>query len=118
MLRKFSHIIVVPGTLSANVIAKYTVPSDCRIVHVSSVASNNSDGRFKIGNSSDDDCYLLYSNLGDSGTPAVLSAPTDFRNDAYPRISKGEVVVITIDYDGISGTAAQDVTLVLTYQEG
>lgn len=118
MLRKFSHMIVVPGTLTANVVARYVAPSDCRIVHVSSVAANASDGRFKIGDDSDDDCHLLYSNLGDSGVPAELSQPTDFRNDTYPRISKGDVVLITIDYDGISGTAAQDVTLVITYQEG
>jgi len=36
----------------------------------------------------------------------------------YPRIADGTVVVITLDYDGDGGTAADDFTIVLTFAEG
>jgi hypothetical protein len=36
----------------------------------------------------------------------------------YPSIDDGDVLVLTLDYDGSSGTAAADVTIVLTFSEG
>ena len=40
MLRKFSHAYHVPGTLSADLDIRFTVPSDCTLVHISAVAGN------------------------------------------------------------------------------
>jgi hypothetical protein len=118
MLRKFVQTIVIPGTLSAAVQYVATVPSDCTIRHISMVQSNAGDARVKIGTSADDDEFLTYTTLGVSGTPVVLDAATDFRYDAFPRLEKDDVLKIYIDHDGIGGTAAQDVTFVLTFQEG
>ncbi|MFW9820000.1 MAG: hypothetical protein ACFFE5_10355 [Candidatus Thorarchaeota archaeon] len=36
----------------------------------------------------------------------------------FPHIADGTVVVVTVDYDGASGTAANDLTVVLTFAEG
>ena len=36
----------------------------------------------------------------------------------YPRIQDGDVVQVDIDFDGATGTAGQDVTVVLTFTEG
>ena len=124
MQRKFSHAFHVPGTLSANLDIRFTAPSGCQLVHVSAVASNDSDATFTIGDNSDADEYLTSSTVGDSQTPAeydgddFVDSDGNSHNCYYPAISDGTVVVITVDYDGDGGTAANDLTLVLTFVEG
>jgi hypothetical protein len=94
------------------------------LVHVSACASNDSDGTLTVGDSSDADEYLTSSVLGDSGTPAEYDGDDFVDSDGsshdcyYPAINDGTVVVVTVDYDGASGTAAQNVTVVLTFVEG
>lgn len=124
MLNKFVHSYHVPGTLAANVSIKFTAPSDCSLVHVSAVASNASSATIIVGDSSDDNEYLTSQNVGDSGTPAEFDGD-DFVDTAgathtkyYPRIVDGTIVVVTVDFDGDSGTAAADLTVVLTFTEG
>ena len=119
MLRKFIHTIVIPGTLSAGAQYVATIPTPCTIQHVSMVQSNaDGDGRIRIGNSGDNDCYLVYTPMGVSGTPVELKIPADFRYDVYPHLAAGEIFKIYIDHDGAGGTAAQDVTIVITFTEG
>ena len=124
MHRKFVMAFHVPGSLAANVDLRFTVPSDCTLVHVSAVASNDSDATLALGTSADTDGFLAACVIGDSGTP-VEKEVADFDgallSDAgseHPRLSDGDVFVITVDYDGASGTAADDLTVVLTFQEG
>jgi len=82
------------------------------------VQSNAGDARVKIGTSDDDDILLLYTTLGVSGTPVVLSCADDFRNDVLPHLDAGDILKIYVDHDGASGTAADDVTIVITFTEG
>ena len=121
---RFSHAFHVPGTLTANITITFTVPFDCQLVHVSACGSNANNGLLTIGDSSDADEYLTSSSIGDSGTPAEFDGD-DFVDTSgnthtryYPRIADGTVVVATLDYDGDSGTATDDFTLVLTFEEG
>lgn len=118
MLRMFQQMIHIPGTLSANVVVKYAAPVDCQLVHLSAVASNASDGRVKLGTSADDDAFLTYTDLGAGGTPVEIEGAANWRSATVPRIQDGDVVVITVDYGGGAGTAAADVTLLLTFTEG
>ena len=122
--RVFQQAYHVPGTLAANVDIKFTAPFDCTLLHVSAVASNDSDATLTIGDSADADEYLTSSSIGDSGTPAEFDGD-DFVDTSgntharyYPRIADGTVVAIALDYDGSSGTAAHDFTIVLTFAEG
>lgn len=124
MRRKFAHMIHVPGALGANLVCTFTAPSPCQLVHVSAVSSNDSDATLIIGDSTDNDEYLTSTTIGDSGTPSEFDGD-DFVDIAgnthtryYPRISDGTVVIVTIDFDGSSGTAAEDLTIVLTFVEG
>jgi hypothetical protein len=117
MLRKFQHAYHVPGTLSADLAIYFKAPSPCTLLHVSAVGSNSNNGLIKIGTSSNDDAYLEEASIGDSGTPVEFDQD-DFVDDQFPRISDGDVVKITLDHDGDSGTAAHDFTLVLTFAEG
>ena len=124
MQRKFSHAFHIPGTLGADVSIKYTVPSDCSLVHVSAVASNASSATLTVGDSADADEYLTASDVGDSGTPAeydgddFVDASGVSHDRYYPHITDGTIVAIAVDYDGASGTAANDLTVVLTFVEG
>jgi len=122
--QRFALGFHVPGTLSANISIKFTAPADCTLVHVSAVGSNANNGLLTIGDSADADEYLTSSSIGDSGTPAEFDGD-DFVDTAgathtlyYPRIVDGTIVVVTLDYDGASGTATDDFTIVLTFEEG
>lgn len=117
MERIFQQTYHIPGTLAANITPRWTLPGDCQLQHVSAVASNDSDATLKIGNSADDDAYLAASVIGDSGTPLEFDRD-NFVGGQFPHPTKGTVMVLTLDYDGAGGTAAQNVTLVLTFSEG
>ena len=115
----------IPGTLAANLNIRWTADSDMTLRHISAVASNDSDATLAVGTSADTDGFLAACVIGDSGTPVqkegALSGDFDgalVSSNAFPRVSDGDVLVLTLDYDGSSGTAAQDVTIVLTFDEG
>lgn len=124
MLRKFQQAYHIPGTLAANAVIYFTSPSACHLVHVSAVSSNDSDATLMLGTSADTNGYKEAAVIGDSGTPVEWELAdfdgallTEAGKD-YPQIDDGDVVVATLDFDGASGTAADDFTLVLTFLEG
>ncbi len=116
---KFLATFHVPGTLAADVAIKFKAEADMTLKHVSSCISNAGDTRIKIGNSDDDDAYLALNHalIGESGSPAEIDRD-DFVGGQYPHISKGTIVTVDVDYDGASGTAGANLTLVLTFTEG
>jgi hypothetical protein len=113
----FTITIHIPGTLAANIVPVFTVPFDCSLEHVSAVASNASSATIKIGTTSDDDAYLVAADVGDSNVPAEFDRD-NFVGTEYPHIADGTVILITVDFDGAAGTAAQNLTVVLTFSEG
>ena len=115
--RVFTVSFHIPGTLSANITPVWTAPFDCQLIHVSATATNNSDATLKIGTTSDDDAYLTAAAIGDSSVPVEFTR-TSFVGAQSPHIAKGAVLLLTLDFDGSSGTAAQNVTLILTFTEG
>ena len=116
MQRVFSTPFAVMGTLAANWAIEFVCPFDMQLVHVSVSTSNTNNGTIKIGSSSDDDAYLTVQDLPDDDQDEYER--TDFVGEQFPHISTGTVVVVTVDYDGASGTAAADLTVVLTFTEG
>lgn len=103
------------GTLAANVDLNIKVPDACTLVYASAVASNNSDATWTIGSDSDPDYYLESETIGDSGTPSehdrgdwATGITTDF-----PHIAADSIIVVTVDYDGDGGTAADDLFILL-----
>lgn len=113
----FTHTYHVPGTLAANISIKYTAPADCQLIHVSAVGSNTNNGILDVGPSTDTDGYLDGVSIGDGGTPAEFDRD-DFVGSQFAHIVKGTIVVVSLDYDGSSGTATHDFTVVLTFLEG
>lgn len=124
MLRKFTHAFHIPGTLGADLNIRLTVPSNCQITHVSAVASNNSDATLAMGTSADTNGFLAAIAIGDSNTPTEFDLD-DFdgalltnAGEENPALDDGDILVLILDHDGASGTAAADVTIVLTFTEG
>ena len=127
MQRKFVMAFHVQGTLGGDQNIRWTVPSDCQLVHVS--ADNSSAYKFgiNIGTSADVDGFLVKSSSGASNTPAEFDrddftgALLTYPGDEYPRLEDGDIVVIQVDKDYNDGGGAQDSansTIVLTFQEG
>lgn len=114
---KIMQTFHIPGTLTANIVPRFTAGCDLTLVHVSAVASNDSDATLSLGTSTDDDAFLTASTIGDSGTPREFDRD-DFVDAQFPHIIDGSLVVVTLDFDGSAGTAAANVTLVLTFVEG
>jgi hypothetical protein len=122
MFGLFQQAYHIPGTLAADVAIVFTAFADCILRHVSAVGSNANDATLKVGTTTDDDGYVTAYAIGDSGAPVEKQVLSDFdgalAGSQFPRISDGDVVKLTLDYDGSSGTAAADVTIVLTFQAG
>lgn len=112
----WQQLIYIPGTLAANQILRYVTPFACQILHLSAVQSNAGSGTVKLGHSGDDDYYLQNTAMGQSNVPVTRTAPTEFRYGVTPTIPAGTTVVITVDYDGPAGTAAQNVTIAVTFR--
>lgn len=108
----------VPGTLSANIVITWTACSDGRIKHVSAGGSNANDGLLILGISTDTNSILESYSIGDSGTPVEKTQANFATGNPSGKFSKGEILVATLDYDGASGTATDDFTLVITTLEG
>jgi hypothetical protein len=106
------------GTLAANHSFVFTLPFAATLVHVSAVGSNTNNGILDVGKSGSTEAYVKDKDIGDSGTPATCYLPTDFVGSNFPHIDKDTVIVASLDYDGASGTATADFTLVLTFLEG
>ena len=121
MKRKFVIAFHVAGTLSADLNIRFTVPSDCQLVHVSACVSDANAAGLNIGTSTNTSAYLVKFSTGVSGTPVEKAVRTDFVGEQFPRISDGDIVVLVLDYnynDGGGASASDDPTIILTFLEG
>ena len=107
----------IPGTLSANLTLVWTAYRDLTLLHVSAVQSNAGAATVMIGTTSDTDAYMAETAAGQSKVPVEMDQD-DFIDDEHPHIPAGTVIEITVDYNGDGGTAADDLTIVLTFSEG
>ena len=106
------------GTLSANANIRFTAERDMHLAHISAVASNDSDATLEVGISTDTNSILAAAVIGDSNTPVEKTESDWATANDTGKIADGDIFVATLDYDGASGTAAQDVTLIFTFTEG
>lgn len=113
-----TYSVHIPGTLVANVTPLFAVPFNCTLLHVSAVASNNNDATLKVGTPANPAAYLAEFPIGDSHVPAVKASFKDFVGGQYPRLTANSSLLLTLDYDGNSGTAAQNVTLAVVLAKG
>ena len=119
MQRTFQQVYTLGPTLAANHIFVFKAPFDMQLVHVSLGNSTANAGTLKIGDDSDDDCYLAAETFGVSGTPLQVATFAGFdgadAGSQFPHIDDGDLVKVTIT-DHASHMA--NVCVVLTFTEG
>lgn len=98
------------GTLGANVTyhLQFSFPVKIKAIHA--VASNDSDATLAVSGG----LVKAAAVIGDSGT-FVKFAPSDFTTK---RAAKDTAITITVDYDGTSGTAADDLEVIVELLTG
>jgi hypothetical protein len=119
MNRVFQQVYALGPTLAANHIFTFKAPFDMQLVHVSLSNSTANAGTCKIGDDSDDDCYLAAETFGVSGACTEVATFAGFdgatAGSQFPRIDDGDIVKVTIT-DHASHMA--NVCVVLTFTEG
>lgn len=94
------------GTLAANETIYYELPYPWALLGFKAVQSN--DGSATIAVSAAGGGSISATAIGDSGNPASIN----LSSDPLP-IDADELVTITLDYDGSSGTAGADIHITL-----
>lgn len=114
----FAIPIIVPGTLTADVSFRFQAPFDMQLVKVTAGCDNALTFILDIGTQADPDAYLdAVTVTGATATTTELDRD-DFVDDQYPRISDGDEVMVTIDYDGGGGNDSAGISIVLWFYEG
>lgn len=114
---RVTYTFYVPGTLAASVFPCWVLDAPMTLVAISAVTSNDSDATLKFGTTDDDDAYLKSTTIGDSYVPVEFTA-SDFVGGQPVHIPAGTILKATLDFNGASGTAAQNLTIVVTMLEG
>lgn len=96
------------GTLGSNFVWTVEFPYPVTLLGVKAVASNDSDATLAVSGGA----TIAAAVIGDSGDPAYLE-PT-----APDPVAKDTAIVFTLDYDGGSGTAAANVSIVADFLIG
>lgn len=117
--RPFTYSVHIHGTLVANASGEFKLPFDASLIAVSISNSASTDAILDVGTSADPDGILADAACGDSNTPtefefndwtgALATAGTP-----YP-FAKGDILDWDLDYDGSSGTAAANCSIVFTF---
>jgi len=110
----FTLCVTYDGTLAANKALYFTMPIGATLIHVSAVQSNAGSATLMIGDTGDTDQAIAAFAIGDSAVP-VEKATADFTS---PHFVDGDVFKLTLDYDGASGTAADNVNIVCMFLAG
>lgn len=96
------------GTLAANQIATDEFPFQVTYLKTKAVAQNDSSATLALSGG----VTVSATAIGDSGDPATITPSDD------TRVAANTAITFTLDYDGASGTAAQNVNIINFYLTG
>lgn len=116
--RTLSVAWTIDGTLAADKAFYWTLPFGATLLHVSAVGSNDGDATLKIGDADDDDGAMEATAIGDSGTPVEFDLDDFVDTDSLYHYDAADVFTATLDHDGASGTAVDDLQVVFTFLVG
>lgn len=113
----------VISDMTADANWRWKAEGDCTLIHVSANSSNAYAAGITIGTSEDADEFMTKKSVGVSNTPAEFDWDdfATYSNKAYPRIEKGDIVIVDVDYNYNAGGGAQasaNLTVILTFLEG
>lgn len=109
--------IYIPGNLSANHTFTFRTVMPLSLLHVSACATNATNATLALGKSGAATDYMAAKAIGSSNVPAEFDRD-DFVDEQYPHVPQGTDFLMTLDYDGSSGSAAAGAQVVLTFSEG
>jgi hypothetical protein len=107
------------GALAANATITFKAPFNLTLEHVSAIQSNAGDATVAIAAGTAGTTAILAAFAAGQSNAAVTKTRSDFAStNTTGRVTKDDLVIITIDYDGASGTAGENLAIVLTCSEG
>lgn len=116
---KLTYAWWTAGALGANATITWKVPWDMTLEHVSAIQSNAGNATVAIAAGAAGTTAILAAFAAGQSNAAVTKTRTNFATtNTTGRIAKDDLVIITIDYDGASGTAGQNLAIVMTCSEG
>ena len=110
----FTLPIVVPGTLTADVVAHFKHMRELQLVGISAKSDDTTSFILKIGTAADDDAF--YTGTITGGAAPVVIAGTAFIDAGSP-LPWSKEYLVTIDFDGGAGGNSANVTVVLFLSE-
>jgi hypothetical protein len=119
---RFTVSVHIHGTLAANATGMFALPCPAQLVEVSFCNTTTSDAILDVGTAADPDGILADVAVGDSEAPAVYQVD-DFNGalidgDNPYHMDAGTVIEWLLDFDGASGTAAANASILFTFLEG
>lgn len=102
----------IPGTLAANYTPAYEFPFPTRLEAIKAWASNNSDATLAVADPSA--TMVTATTIGDSGDPKTIAVD----GAEVAQTAADTKVTLTLDFDGASGTAAQNVQILVILKTG
>ena len=100
--------------LTANLLVKWTMPIGATLIHVSAVCSTAAAMTVMVGISTDTDSVIAAFEAGQSAVPVVK----DLGDFSEPHFNAGDILVMTVDFNGDAGTAGTNPCVVLTFLAG
>jgi hypothetical protein len=117
------HSVHLHGTLAADAKGYIYLPKGGTLLAVSATASNAASSTLKLGTVADDDAIFTAAAIGQSGTPVVWDqgdwngAGNTLGSDENYYVAPATTLLWTLDFDGASGTAGQNVSLTFDWLE-
>ena len=113
--RQISLYFQVSGTLGANVSIPLMFPYPVTLDYISASASNDSDATVAVSGAST--MSMAAQTIGDSGAGKIITPTTAEKASTAGEVANS-LITVTVDYDGASGTAADDLNIMLAFLTG
>lgn len=108
---------VYDGTLGGNKTLTDEFPFPVTVKCVKTYASNDSDATLSCADESAQE-IITAAVIGDNGDPAELTPSSTAVAAGYEQVAQDTRITYTLDYDGSTGTAADDVHIIRFYLVG
>lgn len=106
------------GTPGADQVSYYKVKGTKHVDRVQSNQSNAGAARLLVGISTDTDSILTDHLMGVSGTPVVKQRADFATTNPTGLLADGDILVVTVDHNGNSGTAGQNIVVAIDLLDG
>lgn len=106
------------GTPGADRISYYKVKGQKHVDRIQSTQSNAGSARLIVGISSDTDSIVTDHTIGVSGTPVVKQRADFATTNLTGLLADGDILMVTVDFDGAAATAGQNIQVHIDLLDG